>query len=112
MSKEFRGLSIRVKRRIKKDQEIEVRVNVTHNSYTGLTIKDGKYVTEKAAYFLKDMKVYYGDDLASHYEMTSATAPSPLVRFKIKATKEAPLKVVLTNSDNVTKEATTKIKFK
>lgn len=109
--KVFKNPKIRVSRKIKQDKVIEVRVKVQHNSYTGLTIEDGKYKAAKPPYYLKKMEVFYGDDLACSYEMTSATSPNPLIRFKLKATKEAPLKVVLTNSDNVTKEAKTKVKF-
>lgn len=107
----FRAPRIRVPRKIKQGQTIEVRVKVSHNSYTGLKIVKGKFVTDKPAYFLKKMEIYYGDDLACSYEMTSATSPNPLVRFKLKATKEAPLRVVMTNSDDVVKEAKTKVKF-
>ena len=109
--KTFRNPKIRVPRRIKKDQVIEVRVKVGHNSYTGLKIVDGKYVSARPAYFLKKMEVFYGDELACQYDMTSATSPNPLIRFKLRATKEAPLKAVFTNSDNVTKQAVTKVKF-
>lgn len=107
----FRKPRIRVPRRIKKDQLIEVRVKVGHNSYTGLKIVDGKFVTDKPAYFLKNMKIYYGDDMVSEYEMTSATSPNPLIRFKLKATKEAALRVVMVNSDEVRKEGKTRVKF-
>ncbi len=107
----FRKPRIRVPRRIKKDQLIEVRVKVGHNSSTGLKIVDGKYVRGEKAYYLKDMQVFYGDTLLSRYEMTSATSPNPLIRFKMKASREAPLRVVMVNSDNVTKEAKTRVKF-
>lgn len=107
----FRNPKIRVQRRIKKDQIVEVRVKVGHNSYTGLTIVDGKYKSARPAYYMKRMEVYYGDERLCAYDMTSATSPNPLIRFKMRATKEAPLRVVFTNSDNVTKEAKTKVKF-
>lgn len=107
----FNNPRIRVPSKIKQDELIEVRVKVSHNSSTGLGIEDGKYVTKQPAYFLKLMEVFYGGELVSKYEMTSATSPNPLVRFKLRATKEAPLKVVMTNSDNITKEAVTAVKF-
>lgn len=107
----FRNPRIRVPRRIKKDSTIEVRVKVGHNSSTGLKIVDGKYVSDRPAYFLKKMEIFYGGELACKYDMTSATSPNPLIRFKLKATKEAPLRAVFTNSDNVVKETTTKVKF-
>ena len=57
------------------------------------------------------MEVYYGEQLACKYDMTSATSPNPLIRFKLKAIKEAPLRVVMVNSDNVRKEGKTRVKF-
>ena len=107
----FRDPKIRVPRRIKKGKLIEVRVKVSHNSTTGLKIVDGKYVRDIPAYYLSSMKIFYGDDLVSSYDMTSATSPNPLIRFKLIADKEAPLKAVLTNNINQVKEAKTVIKF-
>ena len=109
--KVFKDPKIRVKRKIKKDDVIEVRVKVQHNSYTGLKFEDGKYKADQPPYYLKKMEVFYGKDKVSTYEMTSATSPNPLIRFKMKATREDDLRVVLTNSDDVTKEAKTKVKF-
>lgn len=110
-AKQFQDPKIRVPRGIKQDEVIEVRVKIGHNSYTGLKIVDGKYVAAELPYFLKRMDVYYGDEVACSYDMTSATSPNPLIRFKLKAVKEAPLRVVVTNSDNVTKEGATRVKF-
>jgi len=109
--KVFRAPRIRVPRKIKKDKIIEMRVKVSHNSYTGLKIVDGKYVANEPAYYLKRMDFYYGDDLACSYDMTAATSPNPLIRFKMRASKEAPVRVVMTNNDGVVKEAKAEIKF-
>ena len=107
----FRAPRIRVPRKIKKDKIIEMRVKVSHNSYTGLKIVDGKYVSNEPAYYLKRMEFYYGDEMACSYDMTAATSPNPLIRFKLRATKEAPVRVVVTNNEGVVKEAKNKIKF-
>lgn len=109
--KVFRDPKIRVPRKIAQGEIIEVRVKVQHNSYTGLKVVDGKYVADQPAYYLRQMDVFYGEELVSRYEMTSATSPNPLVRFKLRADKEAPLRVVMTNSEGITKEASTKVKF-
>lgn len=110
-TKQFNTPKIRVPRRIRQDEIIEVRVKIGHNSYTGLKIVDGKYVAAEPPYFIKRMEVFYGDEVACAYDMTSATSPNPLIRFKMKAVKEAPLRVVVTNSDGVTKEGATKVRF-
>ena len=109
--KVFKSPRIRVPRRIKKGEMIEVRVKVQHNSYTGLTIVDGKYKADKPPYYLSLMEVHYGNDLVSSYEMTSATSPNPLIRFKMIADKEAKLRVRFTNSEKKVKEAETEVKF-
>lgn len=109
--KVFRDPRIRVPRKIKKGEVIEVRVKVAHNSSTGLKIVDGKYVAAEPAYYLQKMEVFYGDDVISTYEMTAATSPNPLVRFKMRADKNAPLRVVMTNSDGLVKEAKTTVKL-
>lgn len=109
--KTFKNPRIRVPRKIKKDQLIEVRVKVNHNSYTGLAFENDNYVSKKPAYYLKRMEVRYGEELVCAYDMSAATSPNPLIRFNLIATKEAPLKVLFTNSENVTKEAATKVKF-
>lgn len=109
--KMFKKPKIRTSRRIKAGGDFEVKVNLKINSTTGLGIKDGKYFSAMPAYYMKEMAVYYGGKLASRYEMTSATSPSPWVRFSLKADKEALLKIVCTDSDGKKREATKKVKF-
>ena len=111
-AKVFKEPRIRVPSKVKKDELIEVRVKVSHNSYTGLKVVDGKYVAGEPAYYLRSMKVYFDGEMISNYEMTSATSPNPLVRFKMRATKSAPLKVVLENNEGEVKEASTNLKVK
>jgi hypothetical protein len=110
-TKQFSDPKIRVPRKIGKDEIIEVRVKIGHNSSTGLKIVDGKYVAAEPPYFLKRMDVFYGAEKACSYDMTSATSPNPLIRFKLKAVREAPLRVVVTNSDGLTKEGETQVRF-
>ena len=109
--KMFKNPRIRVPRRIKKGSLIEVRVKVQHNSYTGLTIEDGKYKAAEPPYYLRKMVVTYGSDVVSSYDMTSATSPNPLIRFKMIADKEAPLTVEFENSEGKKKNAKTQVKF-
>ncbi len=57
------------------------------------------------------MEVHYGDELACRYDMTAATSPNPLIRFNLRAVKEAPLRIVFENSDGVRKETQADIRF-
>jgi len=84
-------------KRYKKGDVIEVRIKVKYPSTTGLKFVEGKFVpAEKPADYLDDVKVYYGDTLISHFDLTAATSPNPLFRIKVLVDKEAPLKVVVT----------------
>ncbi len=98
MADKIKPPRMRLGRNIKQDEVIKVKVRFEHPSFTGL----GQVDTETSpafnravpVSFIRNMLVYYGDDLISRFSMTSAIADSPLFTFKIKATKEAPLKVV------------------
>ena len=94
---------MKIGRKITLDKIFKVKVRFEHPSFTGL----GRVDTETMpafnraipVTFLRNMLVYYGEDLVSRFSMTSAIADSPLFTFKLKATKEAPVKVVFI--DNV-----------
>ena len=106
---------IRVGRRIKKDQTFKVKVRFEHPSFTGL----GQVDTETSpmfnraipVIFIRNMLVYYGEDLVNRFNMTSAIADNPLFTFKLKAVKEEPVRVVFINNLGERWEVTQKIKF-
>ena len=106
---------IRVGRRIKKDETFKVKVRFEHPSFTGL----GQVDTETSPMFnraipvafIRNMLVYYGEDLVSRFNMTSAIADNPLFTFKLKAVKEEPVRVVFINNLGERWEVVQKIKF-
>lgn len=105
---------IRLPRKIKQGEIIEVRVKIKYPSFTGLKVLDqekGTFARDKPSIYLKKMDVIYGGETITEYFMTSATSPDPLIRFKMKADKEAPLKIVFTNSFEETAEVITELKF-
>jgi hypothetical protein len=57
------------------------RDKVNHNSYTGLVLKNGKYVREAPEFYVKQMLVFLDDQKVSEFQMTSAMSPNPLIRF-------------------------------
>ena len=107
---------IRVGRKIKKDQVFKVKVRLLHPSFTGLGQGDTEtYPAFNRAIpvtYIRNMLVYYGDDLVSRFNMTSAIADNPLFTFKLKAVKEEPVKVVFVNNQGERWEVSQKIKFK
>lgn len=106
---------MRIGKRIKQDEVIKVKVRFEHPSFTGL----GQVDTETAPMFnravpvtfIRNMLIYYGDDLISRFSMTSAIADNPLFTFKLKATKEAPVKVVFIDNTGERWEVSGDVKF-
>jgi hypothetical protein len=107
---------IRVGRKIKKDKVFKVKVRFEHPSFTGLgqvdTETNPPFNRAIPVTYIRNMLVYYGDDLVSRFNMTSAIADNPLFTFKLKAVKEAPVRVVFVNNQGERWEVSQDIKFK
>ena len=56
--------------------------------------------------------VYYDDELVTRFRMSSAISDDPLFSFKLKADKEASVKVVFVDNHGKRWETSKKIKFK
>ncbi len=105
---------IRLPKKIKAGEIFEVRVKIRFASYTGLKAVDeekGIFGRDKPAVYLNKMDVFFNGKIITEYQMTSATSPDPLIRFKMKTDKEGELKIVFTNSYEESKEVTKNIKF-
>jgi sulfur-oxidizing protein SoxY len=96
---------IRVPEPIRAGEVIQVRVKVDHNSYTGLVLKNGKYVREAPEFYVKQMLVSFDDRPVSEFQMTSAVSANPLIRFPFKVTRSGALRVVFINSEGQRWEA-------
>ena len=103
MSENIKPPRMRIGRRIKKGETFKVKVRFEHPSFTGLGQVEPEtnpmFNRAVPVTFLRNMLVYYGDDLVSRFSMTSAIADNPLFTFKLKATKEAPVKVVFIDNN-------------
>lgn len=106
---------MRIGRRIKKGETFKVKVRFEHPSFTGLGQVEPEtnpmFNRAVPVTFLRNMLVYYGDDLVSRFSMTSAIADNPLFTFKLKATKEAPVKVVFIDNHGERWEASGDVKL-
>ena len=106
---------MRIGRNVKQDETVKIKVRFEHPSFTGLgqADPDSTPMFNRAipVTFLRNMLVYYGDDLVSRFNMTSAIADNPLFTFKLKATKEAPVTVVFIDNAGERWETTDDIKF-
>jgi predicted secreted protein len=84
---------------IKNGEVVQVRTKIDHNSYTGLALKDGKYVREGTEFYVKQMLVYFDNQPVTEFQMTSAVSANPLIRFPFKATRSGTLRVVFVNTE-------------
>ncbi|MBC8259446.1 MAG: thiosulfate oxidation carrier complex protein SoxZ [SAR324 cluster bacterium] len=116
MAKNIRAPRLRISRRIKKDQVFKIKVKFDHPSFTGLGIVDDETepVFNRAipVSFIRNMLVYYGEQLVSRFRMSSAISDDPLFTFKLKAVQEAPVKVVFVDNQGKRWETSKMIKFK
>jgi predicted secreted protein len=90
---------LRLPRSIRAGEPFEVRARLLHGSYTGLVLKQGRFVRELPEYFVKLMTVWLDDQRVSEFQMTAAVSPNPLVRFPLRVSQSATLRVQFVNSE-------------
>ncbi|MBF0278714.1 MAG: thiosulfate oxidation carrier complex protein SoxZ [SAR324 cluster bacterium] len=116
MAEKIKAPRIRMARNIKKGKGFKVKVKFDHPSFTGLGIVDDQNdpIFNRAipTTFIRNMLVYYGDDLVSRFRMSSAIADNPLFTFKLKAVKEEPVRVVFIDNHGERWETSSKVKFR
>ncbi len=102
---------------VKKGDVIEVKVKIKHPSRTGLgLVEDAKtpyerFVRRERPIYLKQVEVYYGDERVSVFDLNSSTSDDPLLAFKLRADRDAPVRVVFTSSEGKTYEVKERIAF-
>ncbi len=96
---------------IRRDEIIRVQMNVKHPSRTGLTHQGATFLQTADPFYLKEMKVYYGDRVVSRYEMTPAISDNPFITFTLRATEESAIRIVMTNSLGQQFETSQKVVF-
>lgn len=96
---------------IRPGEVIDVQLKIRHPSRTGLVVRDGKFVQESEPFYLKDLEVFDDGERVSRFEMTSALSDDPFITFRLRARREGPIRIVLTNSRGQRFEATHSIRF-
>jgi sulfur-oxidizing protein SoxY len=84
--------------KITRGETIRVQMKVKHPNRTGLTLQGATFLQAADPFYLKEMKVFYGDRLVSRYEMTPAISNNPFITFTLRASEQSPIRIVLTNS--------------
>lgn len=97
--------------RIRRGEIIHPQLEIMHPSRTGLMWRDGKFVRESEALYLKEVAVYYGGDRVSRFVLTSALSDDPFITFSLLARSEGPLHVIVVNNRGQRYEAVHEISF-
>lgn len=116
MAEDF-DVQLRLPRNIAEGDIIEIKARIKHQVTTGLQLIEtaktpyDRFVRNQAAIYVRSVEVYYGDELVSTFSMNSSTSNDPLLAFKLRASKESPLRVVVTNYQGEVVEATEDVTF-
>ena len=106
---------MRLPRKIKKDDVFKIKVRFEHPSFTGLGMVDTEtmptFNRAVPVTFIRNMLVYYGEELVTRFNMTSAIADNPLFTFNLKAVREEPVTVAFINNEGERWEVSADIKF-
>jgi hypothetical protein len=115
MAEKIKPPRMRLPRKVRKDEVFKVKVRFNHPSFTGLGRVDpdgAQFNRATPSRFIRNMLVYYGDDLVSRFRLSSGIADDPLFTFKLKAVKEAPIKVVFVDNEGERWESSKDLKLK
>ena len=116
MSEEFE-VQLRLPRTISEDDIIEVKARIKHPVNAGLSLVEtaqtpfDRFVRQEGAVFVRTVEIYYDDELVSKFSMNSSTSNDPLLAFKLRANKQALIRVIVTNHAGETVEASQDVVF-
>jgi predicted secreted protein len=97
--------------RISAGDLIDVQIKVKHPNRTGLALRDGRWIQASEAFHLAEAQVFHGSEPVSRFVLTAALSDNPFITFKLRAVREAPVRVILTNTRGQRFEASHPIHF-
>ena len=110
-------VKLRLPRTIQQGEVIEVKAKIKHPSRTGLQLVEdaesrfGRFVRSQPAEYVRTVEIFYGDESISLFEMNATLSDDPLLTFKVRADKAAPLRAVVENHKREIVETTADIQF-
>ena len=116
MAEEF-DVRLRLPRQINQNDIVELKIKISHPSRTGLQLNEAatrpfeRFTRAAPAEFIRQVEVFYGDDLISTILMNASTSDDPLLELRVRADREAPIRAVVTNHAGETAEATADVAF-
>ena len=116
MAEDF-NVRLRLPRTIQQGDIIEVKIKIKHPSLTGLALNDEamrpfeRFDRAQPAEFIRSVDLYYGEEQVSQILMNASTSNDPLLELMLRADHAAPVRVVVTNHQGETTEASEDIAF-
>lgn len=116
MSEHF-SVQLRLPRKVKEGDVVEIKAKIKHPSRTGLQLVEtattpyDRFVRNQPAEYVRLVEVYFDDSLISTFQLNSSSSDDPLLTFKLRADKEAPIRVVVTNHLRETTEVTEELTY-
>jgi Sulphur oxidation protein SoxZ len=116
MSEDF-NVQLRFPRSISQDDIIEIKARIKHPVSTGLSLVETaqtpfeRFARQEAAVFIRTVEIYYDDELVSKFSMNSSNSNDPLLAFKLRASKQALVRVVVTDHAGEVVEASQDVVF-
>jgi sulfur-oxidizing protein SoxY len=84
--------------RIRAGELVDIQLVIRHPTRTGLAGRNGQFVRVSDPFHLEEMEVFYGEERVSRFAMTSALSDDPFITFRLRAIREAPLRIRLLNN--------------
>lgn len=94
---------LRLPTEIKQGDLVEAKLKIRHPSRTGLALNEeaktrfDRFRRGEPAVFVKLVEVSFAGEPAGRFEMNSSVSDDPIVGFKLRASREGEIKIVVTN---------------
>lgn len=110
-------VELRLPGTIKQGEVVEAKLKIRHPSRTGLKVNEeaksrgARFERGEPAVYIKLVEVTYLGEKAGTFEMNSSVSDDPIVGFKLRAVREGPITVAVTNYKGEKVEITEQLKF-
>ena len=111
------SITVRLPTSIKRGEIIEVKVKIKHLFRTGLALNEDaktridRFNRAEPAQYVKVVEVHYGDTPAGTFELNSSVSDDPIIGFRLRADREAPLRVTAVDYTGQTADGSANVKF-
>ena len=110
-------VQVRLPREFQQGDIIEVKLKIKHPSRTGLQLVEDstnsyeRFIRNQPAEYVRQVDIFYDEEPINVFKMNAAIADDPLIIFKLKVDKAAPLRILVEDHLRETVEVTEDIQF-